>query len=294
MLDSILRTAYNKLKPREKKYQKYARPRNLIGKSAFWVFALIIVALSSIESIFEIPTQFYMGAALLSWLIFYYLSTRLLDKKANIYRLNPDEQALFHTCSILENLENYFDSKNSELRKEYKKNILDSSEELLLTIENNWTLGNFKLAREHFGGSISKLKENIRNRVIPHIKEEDESVLKGIETVMYNFAQLLRNPSVGDLNHINKSIAKRMGSRPSVKIGLLTRCSKFFKAHRVLRHTLVTISLGILCYFVYFFGINYNLASKDVAFATAIGLFGILFVGYLQYTKKEKEILYKL
>jgi len=222
------------------------------------------------------------------------ISTHFLDQKARVYRLNADEQALLRTCSILENLENYFDIQKSELKKEYKKNALLHAKKLLSTVENNWTIGDFKLAREHFGDSIYKFKKNLRNRLIPHLEEEDEPILRGIETVMYNFAQLLHNPSVADLNHINKSIAKRMGSRPPLKESLLAKCSKFLEVHKVLRHALVTIILGIGCYLLYFLGINYDLASNDVVFATAIGLFGILIVGYWQYAKKEKEIVYKL
>lgn len=297
MLDSILQKEYEKLKPREKKYQKYARPSHLIGKSIFWVFTSIILAVVSIGSFLKLQTQLvqtYLAVAIFSWLSFIKVSTYFLDKKACVYRLNTDEQALLHTCSILENLENYFDSQKSELKKEYKKNTLLNAEKLLSTVESNWTVGDFKLAKKHFGDSIFKLRNNFRNRLIPHIEEGDETILKGIEDVMFNFAQFILNPSVSDLNHLNKTIAKKMGSRPPLKENLLTKCSKFLEIHKVLRHALVTIILGIGCYFVHFLGINYDLASKDVAFATAIGLFGILIVGYWQYTKKEKEILYKL
>lgn len=293
MLDSKLQKEYKKLKPREKKYRKYARPSYLIGKSIFWVFISISLAVLSIGSFLKLQigqVQFYLAVTLFLWLLFIKTSTYFLDKKARVYRLDADEQVTFRICSILENLENYFDSNKSELKKEYKKNALLHATKLLSAIEKYWTIGDFKLARKQFGDSISKLKNNFRNRLIPHMEEEDEQVLKGIEQVMYNLAHFSRNPSVSDLKLINKSIAQRMGSYPSLEKSLLTKCSKFLKVHRALKHTLVTTILGIGCYFLYFLGINYDLASKDVAFATAIGLFGILFVGYWQYTKKEKEI----
>lgn len=104
---------------------------------------------------------------------------------------------------------------------------------------------------------------------------------------MLDFANFLRNPSLSGLSLINESMHSKLVLYPSQKVGFLTRCSKFLRIHKALRHSLVTISLGIGCYFVYFLGIKYDLASKDVTFATAIGLFGILIVGYGQYIKRE-------
>ena len=296
MVTSNLQNVYEKLKAREKEYQRYARPSYLIAKSFFLGFISILLSSVLIGSYFRQTelVQIYLGITIFAWLLFIKVSTDLLDKKARVYRLNADERALFRTCSILENLDNYFDTEKPELKKEYRKNALLNAKNLLSTVENEWTIGDFELARKHFGDSIYKFKKNLRNRLIPHIEEGDESILKGIEQVMYNFAQVLRNPSVSDLNHINKSIAKKMGFRPLPKESPLTKCSNFLKVHKVLRHALVTIILGIGCYFVYFLGINYDLASKDVTFGTAIGLFGILFVGYWQYIKKEKEIIMKL
>lgn len=284
----MLQIAYDKLKPRVKKYQRYARPSHLIGKSALLGLISIIAISVLIPVIYNVPTEFYSLVALFLWFVAFYFPTYFLDKKASIYRLNPDERALFHTCSILENLESYFDSNRSELKNVYKKSILQSAEKLLSTIESNWTFGDFKLAKIYFGDNISRFKENIRSRIIPNIEERDESVLRNIEGQMTRLAHLLTNPSLENLNYINETLEKEMNSSLPSKSGALSVCAKFLKTHRILMHSLVMVTLGIMSYSVYFLGINYNLASKDVAFATAFGLVGILIAVYCQYIIKQK------
>ena len=285
---SQLQNAYEKLKAREKEYRKYARPSNLFHESYIWALIVCIFAFLTLNVFFnvEIPI-IYLPIVAYSWWAFARVSTYFLDKKARVYRLNADERALFRTCSVLENLDNYFDSNKSELKKEHKKNALVGAKKLLSTVENSWAIGDFKLAREHFGDNISKLKINLRNRLVPTIEKGDENSLRYIEGLMLDFAYFLRKPSLSGLSRINESMHSKLVLYPSQKIGFLTRCSKFLRVHKALRHSLVTISLGIGCYFVHFLAINYDLASKDVAFATAIGLFGILLVGYWQYIKRE-------
>jgi hypothetical protein len=155
---------------------------------------------------------------------------------------------------------------------------------MLSTIENNWTIGDFKLGRNAIGDAVSKFRKNLRNRLIPHIEKGDEVSLKTVEQIMYNFAHFLRSPSIEDLNHLSVSISEKISSYPSAKIGLFRKSLGFLKSHKAFRHALVISSIAILCYFVYFFG---NFISIEAAYISATTLFGVLLVGYLQYVKKE-------
>lgn len=283
----MLQKVYDKLKARQEKYSRYARPSSLLGKSLLYGFAVLVLVFLAVQFFLEIRAAIYMEIAIIVWALIMYLSTKLLDRKARVYRLNADERVVFHTCSILENLSNYFDAKTSELKEEYKKNVLLHTRKLFLTVENNWTIGKFKLAKKVFGDSISELKGNLRTRLIPAIEKGDENTLRHVNGIIYNLAVFSRNPSISDLNNLNESISKKLVLYPSSKISVVTKCSTFLRIHKALRHTLITTILGIICYSVYFLGTNYDLASKDVAFGTAVGLFGILFVGYWQYVKKE-------
>lgn len=288
MLGSNIEKDYARLKEREKKYQRYARPSNLIRKYAIIVFMSILLIASFISVFLRLETplaQICTYIPVLVWFVFVWVSINYLEKKASVHSLNADERVLFHLCSILENLENYFENTNAELKKEHKKNIVFHAHKMLSTIESNWTIGNFRLGKEVFGDSISKFKKNLGDRLIPHIEKGDETSLKTVGQIMYNFAQFLRFPSIEDLNHLNKSISEQIGSYPSAKIGFFGKCSNFLKLHKVLRHALVTGGIIILSYFVYFLGISY--VSLEAAYISAVSLFGILLVGYWQYIKKE-------
>lgn len=175
---SQLQNVYKKLKAREKEYRRYARPSNLLNESFIWALVVCVYAFLLIVVFFNVEiSPIYLPIAYFSWYAVIRVSTYFLDKKARVYRLNADERALFRTCSVLENLDNYFDSDKSELKKDHKKNALVGAKKLLSTVENSWAIGDFKLAREHFGDNISKLKINLRNRLVPTIEKGDEKAL---------------------------------------------------------------------------------------------------------------------
>jgi hypothetical protein len=286
MLDSNIQKDYHKFKEREKKYQRYARPSNLIGKYAIFLFISIFLITSFSSVLLKLVTplsQICTYVPPLVWFVFVVVSVHYLEKKARIYSLNADERVLFHACSILENLENYFDSANDELKKEHKKNIILHAQKMLSTIENNWTIGKFELGRNTIGDCVSKFKENLRNRLIPHIEKGDEASFKTVGQIMYNFTYFLRSPSIEDLNHLNKSISEKIDSYPSAKIGFFGKCSNLIKTHKIFRNILAIASMLISCYFVYLLG---SYISAEAGYVSAVSLFGILLVGYWQYTKK--------
>ncbi len=288
MLSSPLKEEYVKLQERERKFARYRRPSIWLINSALVVMLGGVVAIPTITlgsrlflGINVVLDIFVIFGLIFAWYFTAAIIASLLGRKARIYNLGSDEWAQFHSCSILESIESYLQAKTSGLKEEHRKNALRSSKKLLSVIEKQWTIGNFKLAKSVFGDSISKLKDSIRNRLIANLETNNEQAIKELDNIIYNLAVRLANPTVEDLNHINKMMEKVESSRPA-KLRFYDRCSSFFERNAIMKHVLVTATFVFAGYLVFFIGTNFVQISKEVAFGTAVGLFGILLAGYWQ------------
>jgi len=211
MLDTMLREKYKKLQERERKYRRYRKPVSWIRPSFFGIVFVVFGVFVLGIFVFDVQLSTYaLYGLIISWQLIGLLVVKFLEKKANIYNLGSDEWVLFYSCSTLENIQNHLESKTPELKKEYRKNAVRSSKKLLLRIERHWKIGDFKLARTIFGDTISKLKNNFRNRVIPNLEKGDEHTIKEVERIIYNFVHHVLNPSVENFHHLNQMMLDRL------------------------------------------------------------------------------------
>jgi hypothetical protein len=294
MLDSLLQTQYDKLKERVKTYDKYAKPSAMISRSTLWAL-LVAVALLVIAVFLSSGLAAYIFLAFMAYALFGVIVTTILDKKARVFRLSAFDLVTFYTCDIIENLSDYSSrhaSDNPELKKIYRKNAIRDATNLISVLENNWTIGQFRLGKEIFGDKVSSFRDLFRTRLIPNIEQGNDSDLEKVGTIMLGLAYLKTLP---ELDHLNESMTKLTIYTPS-EGGLIAKYSNRFQlkvvgylnAHKVFRHILVVAGILFLCYLVYYLGINYVSISKDSAFIAAVSLFGVLLVGYVTYTHKGR------
>jgi len=287
MLDSTLREKYKKLQERERRYRRYRRVASWFLNSFLWSIAVALVIALFVIIVFKVSfSVILLWLPIYAWWGIAFLLMRVFDKKAAMYSLDSDEWALFYTCSALENLSNYVESKTSGLKEEYRKNALRSSKRLLSSIEKRWTTGDFKLAKTIFGDTISELKDNFRKRVIPNLEKGDSQTIRRVGQVMYNFAQYVRCPTSEGLGDFNKTTSNNLPLHEPTKFGFYEHFSIFIGKRAILKHILATIGFVIASSFVYLIGTNISI-SKEGCFIAAIALFGALQAGYWQHGKKE-------
>ena len=137
-----LKKTYPKLMEREKKYQRYAKPKQWLWSSVLFVIFLDMFIFVLLNSLRFPVSIFYAYAYIFAWFAIATLSCKYLDRKIRVFRLNADERVMLYACSAYDNLENYFSNQKPELKKEYKKIALLQTKNLLSTIEKRWKIGN--------------------------------------------------------------------------------------------------------------------------------------------------------
>jgi hypothetical protein len=217
------------------------------------------------------------------------------------YNLSPDELVTYYSCGIMigiENLNSPATKGKAQLRKDYQRPMEQQARKLLSVLESSWTYGNFKLASNVFGESLSKLKQGFRQKVIPCIENSDPEHpedLGNIETILLT---LVYAWSVPEIEHLNDSIAKlevptvqRKGRFVRFSNYLLqSRGIKFLIQHKLTQHILAMSSIVMVSLVVYLIGFYIVETSRDNSYLTAAGIGGALAVGYLfQYGRRQRE-----
>jgi len=280
---------YDELETRAKNFRKYDRIVNFLTK--YWLFAFVIAVTPSIvaENLFgrefeswEFPV--FLGITVAVWL----LCTFMLVKRGRKYRLEDDEWATFYTYSILNNLKKYSTTKNIEMKKHYRKKTVEDAKDFLSCINEKWKIGNFKLAQDYFGKPLSELKKNIKYRVIPSLKDEDDKSLDKVEQIMRNFLAQSRKFDLESLNTINEQMSSRLEDAEGTNgIGLRDQLTNLFSAHKILKHGSFTITLGTACCIFYYMVVSYLGIQVEYAFTGSVAIFLGLLTIY--FSKQPRE-----
>jgi hypothetical protein len=276
---------YADLKLRVKQFKKYERILDFL--SDYWFFAVFIGAIISSfwtpsTKELTLETAISIFAVVGVWMGITYLVSRKMKK----HRLEDDEWATFYTNSILQNLEKFSQTKNLERQEDYRKKAIKNGKDFLVCIERRWKIGTFKLAQEYFGKSLFDLKENIRYRIIPALKDGDSELLGKVEQIMRNFTAPPIILSLEKINKLNEDSSGRLPNRKPIQVGLRGHLSIFLSTHRILKHGLIVFSFLIICVIFYYMVITFQWASKDYAFAGSIAVFiGLLTI----YSAKQRK-----
>ncbi len=277
-------TEMKELKKRADKFKKYER---LI----FFLTRYIIVGMV-FAYLLDIPLDiFFIGipsgwALLVSFAIVFLpwlLLTIVLIMRVKKYRLSDSEWARFYSYSITNNLELYFKSKNLGMKADYRKNALKKAKEFLSKIKEYWEVGNFDLAQEHFGKAVSKLKKNLREKVIPNLRTGNDEALGKIEQLMNNF--FWEPFSLESIGKLNDGLAKLSTTRwITIRLGNRWR---IFDTHKILKHEVVISALAIFCFVFSYVMVVYVEIQKEYVFGGAIALFIGLLTIYFRRQPKD-------
>jgi hypothetical protein len=294
MLDSRLEDRYRNLEKQVKRWLKYVRVENWIGRSFIiaW-FILVLAAITRGFNLFATGVSEYsteQSIVTVLFMVYVFLAFGamvLVRRKGLVYRPDADNLMLYHTCSILESLEDYHKSEPSALKEEFRKKAVKSGKGLLATAKKDWNLGDFGLAKKVYGGVISSILENLWKRVVPNLEREDEETLKKVEHALYQFAHYLLNPSLENLQQANKSMSDNLDSYETAKLGFVARCSAFFTTHTVPKHTIIVSLIFAVGFIPALLGLHYGRISTDSAFLLFGTIFGPLIAVYLSHVLRK-------
>lgn len=297
MFDNVLQGVYDKLKPIAEKNRRYSK----VIKIVFVLFIIIYVVISLIGSFINPSIPIFQNLDrsisyivwVSIWGILLLLVFRVLSRNLRKYSLTVDDWSIFLACSILKNLEQYSDAsrrQNQELEKEYKNMAVQDAKDLLSTVENGWEIGDFKLVKSIFNGAISKFKENLQTKLIPNLGLEklDKETFDKVESTVYNIAYFMLNPDLSSLNHLNDSTFQQLTEYPLSKAKLLSRWWNYLQVHRILKHTLVFIGIGILA-FSTFVICRFLGASIDTTLINTFFILGTLAAAYIATAFIKRE-----
>lgn len=294
----MLKATYEDLEKRARKYNRYARPIEWLTGSWGWV-AIVGVILFELFVIFDMPLLIlYIITALFSYYIIGKIAIFFLRRKANVYRLSPQELATFYSCSIMlsvDSLSAPATSKNPELKKECQKLLEKQTRALLSVLESDWTIGDFRVGEKTFGTLLSMLKQGFRDKVIPNVEHGDPKDLKKIQTVILS---LVYANSVENLEHVNESISKleprelrEKGYWNSLMNG---KAAKYLRKNEVAQYLLFGTAMFFVSVLVYFVALDLVQLSRDVSFYSAIGFLGVLIMAFATListrTKRKEKV----
>jgi len=291
MLDSTLKGFYEELKPKADKSRRYSKV-TLILMISFLIMYLVLSTLNPLIAVFLNLDSFVSFIAwAVSFVILLVLTIRVLEGKLRKYNLTVDEWSIFLACSILKNLEGYSKAsknENHEAEKEYKKMAVQDARAFLSTVEKGWEIGDLKLVKSIFKGTISKFRKNLQTKLIPNLERLDMERFEKVESTVYNIAHVVLKSDLPTLNNLNDSTFLQLDEYPSSKEKLLSRWSNYLQGHRILQHILALTVIGILA-FSSFLVLWYEGASIDTTYSTPFIVFSALAAGYITIAFIKRE-----
>lgn len=294
MLTQNQKDLFREIEKDVKERDKYLDWIPIVQKLAFTVigigFLTFIVASffrnTSIQSVF-----------LVAFLIFFVLwmtAEDVLPKLAKKKTPSTDKLTLYHTLAAIHNIECYFNpvmADKEEEKKKFKSDICENVRALLSIIERNWYVGDFKLGTKILGNVTSTFKERLSKRLVPNIEKGADSFLEKAESVLYNFAIFLDNPTIKALEHINSM----MDDVRDITVTQKQNIWASFKQQPI--HVRLIVAVGIatitIPIVVYYVGLTYFQSSIGDAFNTSVVIavaFAVLFVAELISILKSREV----
>lgn len=292
MLDETLEEKYSQLKKQANLYSKHVRRSKWLFVLAFTVYLVLFVYIFTevffLDGLSDFDRDIITPSTMVC--VFILMFAHLLPKrKSRAYNLEAEDWIFYHTYSILESLAGYDKSSSPRLREEYRKKAVESARELLVAVENGWKLGDFKLARTMFGNAVSEILDTLRSRVIPNLEKGDEETLKKVDHSLSQFAHYFVHPSLERLQHVNKSISESLNSLETTKLGLVARCSAYFKTHTTVKHVAIVGAIFSVAIMPIVLANHYGPISIESALLGFSAIFGPTIAVYLSYALKHKE-----
>jgi len=198
------------------------------------------------------------------------------------YPVDDSEWAIYYARPVYVNVVKSRSKTNSEgMRRDYRKKALQCARDLLLCMEQRWTVGEFKPIKEYEKGSVSELEENFRYRIIPAIKNGDNAVLEKVETIMFNFLHRAKTLHIEDIMWLNQRIADPNAGLPDKKPSKTGYITRFLGFLRPRKQDVVALGfIGVVSVAALIGFLVWGL-SKESAITDTLILFGILMGAYV-------------
>lgn len=273
----------------KKKMKKYLRYGLIDTFTTF--LAVFWIPISLIIFLFLSPLEF-------SWMWFptmiggfvFLLSLSIIASKIrNRYFIEDDEWLRFYSNLVITSLEDYVKAKDSDVKKECRKQALKNTKNLLSSIED-WNIGSSKLVKSYVQDSVSDLKNNLRYRIIPALENRNgKTVLENVSLVMKVINIKSNNLTVESIDVINTQISKMIDEQKPYRIGYISQCSRFLRYHKVFRHSLTVSVLAIICVALGYIGVSYIGITKEYGWIGAITIFVCLLSIYFARQPREEK-----
>jgi hypothetical protein len=273
------------IKKKVKKYLKY----DLIAAftillALFW----IPISLSIFDFLLPLESSWMSFPTMIGGFVFLSSLSIIASKIRNRYFIEDDEWLRFYSNLVITSLEGYINTKDSDTKKELRKQALNNTKNLLSTIEN-WNIGHSKLVKSYVKDSVSNLKTNLRYRIIPALENCSEEVLKNVKLIMRLIYVKSKNLTVESIDVINTQISKMIDEQKPYRIGYISQCSRFLRYHKVIRHSLTVSVLTIICVALGYIGVSYIGITKEYGWIGAITIFVCLLGIYFARQPREEK-----
>jgi glycosyltransferase involved in cell wall biosynthesis len=275
----------DELQKRARKYLRYENiSDNLVILLTLFIFGsfILVIYLASWLGV-SLPYNWGLLILILDFGISVALAASVVKKKGEYY-LNTDEWAKFYTHSILANLR-YLGTESRGMKKTYKKEVLKDIKHFLSCIEEKWTVGSFKPAKDFVGTAVADLAKNLRYRVIPAIKGEDKELLKKVTGIMSEFLILSNSLSVEYVKNVNAMMSELPNREPMGKTHI-SRMFTIMKTHQMVRHSLVVGALGLVSLLTGYIAFNVGV-STDTSWIIGTTIF--VFSAGIYITKQHRS-----
>jgi len=277
---------YEELETRVKQSKKYNKRLKFLTQ--FWVLLLLIpIAYNLISE--DIGRKLYYWeywVVLLITMVLLVLGGYKSFKGFKKYKVRQDEWAQFYCKSALRWLN--MTAPTEELRKEYRRNAVKTVEELISVIEKKWSIGSFYLAQDYFK-PISELKENLRHKILPILKEGSDEELAVAKQIMSDLLYYSLNLSIEGIIKTNDEISvqikevQTLGGHPSFS----ERITESISTHRLMTSIFFVTMVTVGCIFFFYAVTTYVGIVKEYAFGGSVAIFIGLLTIY--FTKRGKE-----
>ncbi len=280
-MDRPINEPLNELKTRTGEYIKYEKIMNYNkGFFILWLaiplfIGAVIKVLSSIEIVFLIV----LGIVLAT------VSVKLPELKLKDYPVEDNEWARLYSYGIYNNLVEYFNTQSLGIKNKAKQKALTNAKSFLYVAEEEWNVGNFKLVR-NYKTVISEFRKNLRYRVIPALKSDNNDLLRRVSQLMYNLFYWSELLTLENIETSNKWMADiedtKLPSSESQKIDY-HRVAGIVKNKRLLTYVLplatsaiASIILGFVLMGYPDVGLGTTLMVTVTVFAALLAFFGLV------------------
>jgi len=190
--------------------------------------------------------------------------------------LSPNEEEFVELFKALENLDIYFQKREMPFKVEAANCVSRLQKRINVKTLSRMVTDSFLYSLLwRIEDEFKLLKENLDRRLLPSIDQDNDEMLRKAYRIIEELAEYFIDPSEWKLHQLNASFSNLplvVEEKPLV-VPLLKR-------HPIIQHFASFILFGGIAWFSFYLGVTFSIVTRDVAWATAWGLWAALSAGY--------------